>query len=111
MANQTSFGETVFNVGDQISVFLRLIEKEQKGGKTKKEAHIEQRERIQTFDGIVLAIRGEGENKSFTVRKVGKGGIGIERIFPLNSPWITKIEIKKKGHVRRANLSYLRKRS
>jgi len=58
----------------------------------------------------VIAIRGREENKMFTVRRIGTGGIGIERIFPLSSPWITKIEVKKKGDVRRAKLSYLRQR-
>lgn len=108
MANQATFGETSFNVGDQVRVSVRLIEQEKKGGKTKREERVEQRERIQAFDGVVLAIRGEGENKSFTVRRMGVGGIGIERIFPLSSPWITKIEVKKKGDVRRAKLYYLR---
>ncbi len=108
MANQAKFNETVFNVGDLIRVHVRLIEQEKKGGKTKKEERVEQRERIQVFEGIVLALRGEGENKSFTVRRIGTGGIAIERIFPLASPWITKIEVKKKGDVRRAKLYYLR---
>lgn len=108
MANRAKFGETTFNVGDQVRVHVRLIEKEKKGGKTKREERLEQRERIQVFDGIVLAIRGREENKTFTVRRIGTGGVGIERIFPLNSPWITKIEAKKKGDVRRAKLYYLR---
>lgn len=60
------------------------------------------------FEGIVLAIRGRGENKSFTVRRIGVMNIGIERIFPLSSPLLTKIEVKKKTSVRRAKLSYLR---
>lgn len=110
MANQAKFGETTFGSGDLVRISVRLIEQEKKGGKTKKEQKIERRERTQIFEGIVIAIRGREENKSFTVRRIGSGGIGIERIFPLSSPWITKIEVRKKGDVRRAKLSYLRQR-
>ena len=108
MANQAKFGETTFNVGDLIRVHLRVVEQEKKAGKTKREEKVEQKERIQIFEGMVLAIRGREENKSFTVRRIGADRIGIERIFPLASPWITKIEVKKKGNVRRAKLYYLR---
>jgi len=97
MANQAKFGETTFNVGDTVVVSQKIIE----GGKT----------RIQNFEGLVIAIRGSGENKTFTVRKIAVGGIGVERIWPLNSPWITKIKVKKKGKVRRAKLYYLRKKT
>jgi len=62
------------------------------------------------FQGVVIAIRGRGENKTFTVRRIGAAGVGIEKIFPLSSPLLTKIEIKKKGDVRRAKLYYLRKK-
>lgn len=110
MANQAKFGETTFNVGDMVRVHYRIIETEKVSGVKKREEKEEVRERIQPFEGVVLAIRGEGEKKSFTVRKVAVGGIGVERIFPLNSPWITKITVKKKGKVRRAKLYYLRKR-
>jgi len=96
MANQAKFGETIFSVGDQIKVHQKIIEGEKK--------------RIAIFEGIVIAIRGEGENKTFTVRRIATGGVGVERIWPLNSPWITKIEVKKKGKVRRAKLYYLRER-
>lgn len=96
MANQAKFGETTFSVGDTVIVSQKIIE----GGKT----------RTQPFEGIVIAIKGRGENKTFTVRKIATGGIGVERIWPLNSPWITKIQVKKKGKVRRAKLYYLRKR-
>lgn len=109
MANQATIGETIFNVGDLVRIYLRIVEKEKARGKTKKAESIEQKERIQIFEGIVIAIRGRDENKSFVVRRIGTGNIGIERIFPLNSPWITKIEVKKKGDVRRAKLYYLRK--
>lgn len=60
------------------------------------------------FEGIVLAVRGRGENKSFTVRRIGVMNIGIERIFPLSSPLLTKIEVKKKVAAKRAKLTYLR---
>lgn len=66
------------------------------------------KERIQIFEGIVIAIKGSSDNLMFTVRKIAAGGIGVERIFPAQSPWITKIEVKKKGNVRRAKLYYLR---
>lgn len=108
MANQAMFGETAFGSGDLVRVHNRLIEREKKGGRTKKEQKVESRERIQIFEGIVIRIRGAGENKSFTVRRMGAGGVGVERIFPISSPWITKIEVKKKGNVRRAKLYYLR---
>jgi len=97
MANQVKFGETTFNVGDTIVVSQKIIE----GDKT----------RTQNFEGIVIAIRGKGEEKTFTVRKIAVGGIGVERIWPLNSPWITKITVKKRGKVRRAKLYYLRQKT
>ena len=68
------------------------------------------KERTQAFEGIVISVRGVGDSKTFTVRKIGAGGIGVERIWPLNSPHLQKIEVKKKGKVRRAKLYYLRSR-
>lgn len=97
MASQAQLGKISFSVGDLIRVHQKILE-----GK---------KERATVFEGIVIAIRGQGENKSFTVRRVGSAGIGIERIWPLNSPWITKIEVKRKGKVRRAKLYYLRQRA
>lgn len=82
-----------FNAGDHIRVHVRVVEGD--------------KERIQTFEGDVISIRGTGLNKSFTVRKVSSG-VGVERIFPINSPKIAKIELLKEGNVRRAKLYYLR---
>lgn len=83
-----------FDSGDTITVSYRIIE----GAK----------ERIQQFRGVVIQIRGEGVNKRFTVRKMS-GGVGVERIFPINSPFIDSIEVNKYGRVRRARIYYLRK--
>jgi large subunit ribosomal protein L19 len=79
--------------GDLVKVYTKIIE----GDKS----------RIAAFQGIVIHTKGSGVSKTFTVRKLS-AGIGVERIFPLRSPLITKIEIKKKGKVRKAKLSYLR---
>jgi large subunit ribosomal protein L19 len=84
-----------FNVGDTIKVHTKVTE----GGK----------ERIQVFQGIVLARRGTGVNSSFTVRKISYGE-GVERVFPLHSPAVDRIEIVSPGRVRRSKLYYLRDR-
>ncbi len=97
-----------FHAGDTVRVHYKLIEKEKVAGKTKREVHEETHERIQVFEGIVIAIRGGGVNTMFTVRRIGAGAVGVERIFPLVSPWIKKLEVKKLGDVRRAKLYYLR---
>ena len=82
-----------FRVGDTVRVDVKIIE-----GK---------RERIQAFEGIVIARKGGGVSETFTVRKTSYG-VGVERIFPVHSPSIAKIEVVKKGKVRRAKLTFLR---
>jgi large subunit ribosomal protein L19 len=86
---------TEFRIGDQIDVHQRILEG--------------QKERIQVFSGVVIARRGDGMRETFTVRRIVQGE-GVERIFPLHSPKIAKIEVKRTGRVRRAKLYYLRER-
>jgi large subunit ribosomal protein L19 len=85
-----------FRSGDTVKVHVKI-----------KEGN---RERIQIFEGVVIARKGSGVSETFTVRKVSYG-IGVERIFPVHSPTIEKIEVVSKGKVRRAKLHYLRKLS
>lgn len=108
MAISTLHNDSPFHVGDTVRVHYRIIEKDMVAGKTKKEKKEEVKDRIQVFEGICMAISGRAENKTFRVRRIGSGNIGIERIFPLVSPWIKKVEVKRKGDVRRAKLYYLR---
>lgn len=109
IATWTLENESVpFHVGDTVRVHYKLIEKEKVTGKTKREVKEETHERIQVFEGIVIAIRGGGENTMFTVRRIGAAAVGVERIFPLISPWIKKLEVVRRGEVRRAKLYYLR---
>lgn len=82
-----------FFPGDTISVSVRVVEGE--------------KERIQEFQGIVISIRGSGMRKTFTIRKISNG-VGVERIFPYNSPTVAKITKVRTGNVRRAKLFYLR---
>ena len=118
MANSANWisgeGETkkklTIHVGDTVRVHYKLIEKTKVSGKTKREVHEESHERTQVFEGIVIAIKGIAINTMFTVRRVGAGRVGIERIFPLQSPWIKNLEVKKSGRVRRAKLYFLRDR-
>lgn len=110
MANSAAWNTVPFHVGDTVRVHYKLIEHEKVAGKTKREVKEQTRERTQVFEGIVIAIKGSGANCMFTVRKIGSGAIGIERIFPLISPWIKKLQVKKAGDVRRAKLYYLREK-
>lgn len=110
MANRATWNSVNFNVGDTVRVHYKLIEHEKVAGKTKREVHEETHERTQVFEGIVIAIKGSGPNTMIMVRHIGAGNIGVERIFPLVSPWIKKLEVKKYGDVRRAKLYYLRQK-
>ena len=82
-----------FSAGDTVSVHVRVVEGE--------------KERIQQFQGVVIGRQGSGSRKTFTVRKISNG-VGVERIFPVNSPRIAKLEVIRHGKVRRAKLYYLR---
>ena len=108
MSNQFLINDSQIKIGDQVEVNYKLIEKEIVAGKAKREKKEETRERIQAFEGIVIKIRGEKDNKSFIVRKIGSAGVGIERIFPVISPWIKNIKVIKHNKVRRSKLYYLR---
>lgn len=82
-------------IGDYVKVYLKVREGN--------------RERIQVFEGTVIAKKGSGLKETFTVRRISYG-VGVERILPVHSPWINRIDIVSKGKVRRAKLYYLRKR-
>jgi len=83
-----------FRPGDTVKVHVKVVE----GGK----------ERIQVFEGIVISIRGSGLGKTFTVRKIASGGVGVERTFPYHAPVVEKLEVVKKSLARRAKLYYIR---
>ena len=86
---------TPFSVGDSVRVHTRVVEGD--------------KERVQIFAGIVIGRKGRGLNETFTVRRISYGE-GVERVFPLHSPRIAKVEVEKKGRARRARLNYLRSR-
>lgn len=94
-AEQYRKDKAEFGVGDTVRVHTRVVEGD--------------KERIQVFSGVVIGRRGHGLNETFTVRRISYGE-GVERIFPLHSPRVEKIEVERKGAVRRAKLTYLRKR-
>ncbi len=85
-----------FNVGDTVRVHVKIKEGS--------------RERIQVFEGFVLKIQNGGIAKTFTVRRIASG-VGVEKTFPIHSPWVEKIEVVKRGKVRRARLNYMRGRT
>ncbi len=84
-----------FNVGDSVKVHTKVVEGD--------------KERIQIFAGVVIGKRGRGLNETFTVRRISYGE-GVERVFPFHSPRVDKVEVEREGSVRRAKLTYLRKR-
>jgi large subunit ribosomal protein L19 len=84
-----------FRVGDSVRVHTRVVEGD--------------KERIQIFAGIVIGRKGRGLNETFTVRRISYGE-GVERVFPIHSPRIAKVEVEKEGRVRRAKLNYMRTR-
>src|SRR5438132_7851755 len=84
-----------FGVGDSVRVHTKVVEGD--------------KERIQIFSGVVIGRRGRGLNSTFTVRRISYGE-GVERVFPLHSPRVEKVEVERQGSVRRAKLTYLRKR-
>lgn len=85
-----------FRVGDKIVVNYKIVEGE--------------KSRIQPYEGLVIGIKGTDVSKTFTVRRIGAGSVGVERIFPLNSPNIDSIKVLTEGNVRRSKLYYLRGR-
>src|SRR6187431_1243900 len=87
--------DSKFGVGDSVRVHTKVVEGD--------------KERIQIFAGVVIGRRGRGLNETFTVRRISYGE-GVERIFPLHSPRIAKVEVEKQGRARRAKLNYLRAR-
>lgn len=95
-ARQIKNDVPAFSSGDTVKVYVRIIENN--------------KERIQVFQGVVMQRRGSGVSETFTVRKISSG-VGVERTFPVNSPVISKIELVKRGRVRRSRITYLRKRS
>lgn len=97
MSNSTTVLEQPISVGDTVSILYGFIDKD--------------KEKTQLFEGIVLQTRGMGISKTFTVRKMTKSKIGVERIFSVASPFIKKITIVKKTSNTRANIGYIRDRS
>ncbi len=96
MAHNFMYNGVEVAVGDTVRLHQRIVE--------------EKKTRTQIFEGVVIAISGRETGKTFVVRKIGAGSIGIEKIVPVNMPALEKIEVKRKGQVKRAKLYYLRER-
>jgi large subunit ribosomal protein L19 len=96
MANSFTYQDHQFHVGDAIIIHQKIVE--------------EGKSRTQIFEGLIIATKGRGVNKTFIVRKIGANAIGVERIFPVLSPNIQDITLKSQGKVRRSKLYYLRDR-
>jgi large subunit ribosomal protein L19 len=96
MAIKITYKDQEFSVGDSVRVNYKIKEKD--------------KERLQAFDGVILAIKGTGENKNFVVQKHASDAVNVERIFPINSPWIDSIKKLRspKVKIRRSKLYYLR---
>jgi large subunit ribosomal protein L19 len=94
-AEQIKEGAETFRIGDTVKVHYRIVE-----GKT---------ERVQVYEGLVIAANNSGMSRTVTVRKISYG-VGVERVFPVNSPRVEKFEVVRKGKVRRAKLYYMRNR-
>ena len=95
-ATQLRADMPAFTSGDTVRVYVRIIENN--------------KQRLQAFEGIVMGRRGEGINASFTVRKIS-GGIGVDRTFPVHAPNVARVEVIRRGKVRRNKINYLRKLS
>lgn len=96
MANHFTFNDQVINVGDTVRLHQQIKEGE--------------KSRIQIFEGIIIAVQNELASRTFTIRRMGTNGVGVEKIVPVNVPGLMKIEVKSRGDVRRAKLFYLRQR-
>jgi large subunit ribosomal protein L19 len=96
MANSFIYHDQTLHVGDTIAVAQKIVE--------------DSKTRLQTFEGVLIAVTGKDTGKAFRVRKLSHLNIGVERLWPVQSPLIASITLKKKGSVRRAKLYYLRHR-
>lgn len=96
MSNFLTYNDQELNIGDTIAVYQNIVE----GGKS----------RVQMFEGVLISIQNREENKTFVVRKIATGGIGVEKIFPVALPSIAKIVVKRRGVARRSKLYFLRGR-
>ena len=94
MSQYLQYEDQQLAVGDTLQVSQEITEGDKK--------------RVQVFEGILIAVKNSGSGKSFVVRKIGAGGVGVEKIFPANLPSIKKITVKRQGQTRRAKLYYLR---